>query len=361
MTAAPSSSTTRRIRVLVVDDSVVVRRLVSQALESDPAIEVVGTAANGNIAIQRIPQMNPDLVTLDIEMPDCDGLETLRRVRKTWPRLPVVMFSTLTRRGAVETLEALSIGASDYVTKPSNVGSIDEGLEAVRSSLIPKVKALCRFEPPPAMLPARPEWRALAATRGERSGFDIVAIGVSTGGPNALAAVIPALPRTFPVPVLIVQHMPPLFTKMLAERLDASSPLAVQEAEEGQPIQPGHVYIAPGDYHLTLVRKGAAWNCALNREPPENSCRPAVDVLFRSIAESFGSRSLALVLTGMGQDGLRGAERIRESGGRVLAQDEPTSIVWGMPGAVARSGLAEAVLPLGDIATELIRRTRGEQ
>jgi two-component system, chemotaxis family, protein-glutamate methylesterase/glutaminase len=346
-----------RIRVLIVDDAVVIRRLVGDVLGSDPEIEVVGTAANGRIALQKISQCNPDVVTMDVEMPDMNGIETVRELRKTWPRLPVIMFSTLTERGGTATLDALEAGASDYVTKPANVGSVTAGLEAVRRDLIPKIKALAgRVSLPPAAVALPAARTPVVPLPRAAGGIDILTIGVSTGGPNALAAMLPSLPKTLPVPVVIVQHMPPMFTRLLAERLNAQCGLDVLEGQAGQPVVPGRIYIAPGDYHMVVTRQGTRHVLALNQAPPENSCRPAVDVLFRSVVEHFGARTLGVILTGMGQDGLRGCELIREAGGQVLAQDESTSVVWGMPGFVARAGLADRVLPLDMIAAEITKR-----
>jgi len=354
----------RKIRILVVDDSVVIRRMVSDALAADPELEVAGSAANGHIALSKIPQVNPDLVTLDIEMPEMDGLAALRELRKTYTKLPVIMFSTLTERGASATLDALALGANDYVTKPSNVGSASAALERIREELIPKIKALCRMSPssaspPPTALPkpaTAPKMFQKIETRGPGAPAEIVAIGVSTGGPNALAEVIPQLPASLPVPVVIVQHMPPIFTKLLAERLAAKSQIRVEEGRPGERLEPGLAWVAPGDFHMAVERKASGVQLVTHRQPPENSCRPAVDVLFRSVAEVYGARSLGVVMTGMGQDGLRGSERIREAGGRVLAQDEATSVVWGMPGFVAHAGLAEKVLPLNQIAAEIVLR-----
>jgi two-component system chemotaxis response regulator CheB len=345
-----------RVRVLIVDDAVVIRRLVSDVLGADPEIEVVGTAANGRIGLQKITQCNPDVVTMDIEMPDLDGIGTLREIRKTWPALPVIMFSTLTERGAISTLDALAAGASDYVTKPANVGSVTAGLDAVRRALIPKIKALAGRAPSPGRVFPSPAAAPASAGAGRGAAVEIVAIGVSTGGPNALAAVLPALSSTLPVPIVIVQHMPPMFTRLLAERLDAQSALTVVEGRAGMPLRPGHVYVAPGDFHMTVHRQGFEVVIALNQQPPENSCRPAVDVLFRSVAATYRSGALGVVLTGMGQDGLRGSELIHEAGGQVIVQDEASSVVWGMPGFVARAGLASRVLPLNAIADDITRR-----
>lgn len=349
------------IRVLVVDDSVVVRRIVTEVLGRDPEIAVVGTAANGALALAKVPQLNPEVIVLDLEMPEMDGLTTLTELRKTHPRLPVIIFSTLTERGAIATLDALGRGASDYVTKPTNAGSGPQAQERIEAELIPRIKALAsrsaRPEPSRRAVSGAPSPH-LAAPGGrsaETGRIDVVAIGVSTGGPNALAEVIPALGADFPVPVLIVQHMPPVFTQFLARRLDQLSPLSVREGAHNAPVLPGAVWIAPGDQHMVVKRDGPQVKLQLNHEPHENSCRPSVDPLFRSVAEAYPARALALVLTGMGTDGLAGARVVAASGGQVMAQDHPTSVVWGMPGAVADAGLA-TVWPLSAVAAELTRR-----
>jgi len=349
----------KKARVLIVDDSVVIRRLLTEALSNDPVIEVVGAAANGRIALQKITQLNPDLITLDVEMPEMDGLAMLAELRKTHPRLPVIMFSTLTQRGAIATLDALALGASDYVTKPMNTGGLAAAITSVRNELLPKVKALCGIDDSPLTPPlgssvaASTAKRRPASTTAQR--IDVVAIGVSTGGPNALTSIFRELPADLPVPILIVQHMPPVFTRYLAERLNQISPLPVCEAKDGQPLHAPGAWLAPGGHHMTVVRGAHGPAVQLNQGPPENSCRPAVDVLFRGVAETYGAASLAVVLTGMGQDGLRGCEAIAAAGGRVLAQDKSSSVIWGMPGAVANSGLADAVLPLSEIAGEIVR------
>ncbi|MHB1310931.1 MAG: protein-glutamate methylesterase/protein-glutamine glutaminase [Gemmatimonadaceae bacterium] len=360
-----------RIRVLVVDDAVVVRKIVTDALASDPDIEVVGSAANGRIALAKVVQVNPDVVTMDIEMPEMNGLEALRELRKTHPVLPIIMFSTLTERGGSATLEALALGATDYVTKPANVGSVAVAQQRIRDELIPKIKALCgrRVGLVPSKLVAMGTLATVASARAVRVArsvvrpgaaldqrIDIVAIGVSTGGPNALAVILPKLPKDFPVPIVIVQHMPPVFTRLLADRLRVSSQLDVREGMVGGLVEPGKVWIAPGDRHM-LVRQGRdGVSLVLTQNPPENSCRPAVDPLFRSVAEVYGARALGVILTGMGQDGLRGSELLTDTGATVIAQDQATSVVWGMPGFVANAGLAERLLPLGEIAGELVRR-----
>jgi two-component system, chemotaxis family, protein-glutamate methylesterase/glutaminase len=355
----------RKIRVLIVDDAVVVRRMLTDILASDPAIEVAGVAANGRIALARIPQVNPDLITLDVEMPEMNGLEALAEIRKLYPFLPVIMFSTLTERGAVATLDALSLGASDYVSKPANVGSVTAAQRQIREQLIPKVKALCKglivLQDRPVQSYAMPTHPGLEADRTKaRPSWPVnaVAIGVSTGGPNALAEVIPQIPADFPVPIFIVQHMPPLFTRLLSDRLATKSQIKVAEAAAGIIVQPGQAWVAPGDFHMTVAKVGAVTRILTNQHPPENSCRPSVDVLFRSVAQVYGAYTLAVVMTGMGQDGLLGCTSIHDAGGQILAQDEQTSVVWGMPGFVVKAGLADAVLPLGKLANEIVRRVR---
>ncbi len=351
-----------KIRVLVVDDAVVVRKMVSDVIASDPSLEVVGTAANGKIALSKIPQVNPDLVTLDVEMPEMNGLETLTAIRKTYPKLPVIMFSTLTQRGAETTLDALARGANDYVTKPANVGSVTEAIQSLREQLIPKIKAWCQksnFSTPSLNQSINQFLKPPSAKQPTHfpSKVQIVAIGVSTGGPNALAVILPEIPKDFPVPIVIVQHMPPMFTKLLAERLSSQSQIDVVEAREGDILRPGLAYIAPGNYHMVLQRSGMNVTIGLNQGPPENSCRPAADVTFRSVVELYGSGTLGVILTGMGQDGLRGCEKIRAAHGQIITQDEQSSVVWGMPGFVTRAGLADTTLPLNEIASEIIRRS----
>jgi len=353
----------RRIRVLVVDDSVVIRRLVTTALSEDPAIELVGSAANGVIALAKVPQVNPDVITLDIEMPEMDGITFLKHLRKDYPHIRVIMFSTLTTRGASATIDALVLGADDYVTKASNEGSLDESMVALRQQLVPKVKQFLKTPPPPQTARGpQPAATAAATAPGIRPHAhaahgprQIVAIGVSTGGPTALAALVPMLPADLRVPVVIVQHMPPMFTGFLADRLQKQTPLKVLEAAEGSKVEPGTILIAPGDFHMRVRRNGTSLETTLNQGPPENSCRPAVDVLFRSVAEVFGDAAIGVVLTGMGQDGLRGVEAMREQGAYIIVQDEATSVVWGMPGAIARANLADVVVGLPLIVPQILR------
>ena len=344
-----------RIRILVVDDSVVIRKLLADTLSADPALEVVGVASDGRIALSKIALLRPDLVTLDIEMPVMDGLQTLVELRKLYPKLPVIMFSTLTERGAAATLDALSLGASDYATKPSNTGSTVIALERIRIELIPKIKALCgiaslKLQPLPICRPVQKVRVRL------NQPIEIVAIGTSTGGPNALAEVLPRIPKDFPVPIVVVQHMPPIFTRLLAERLSSRSAIPVAEGVAGSVLVAGHAWIAPGNFHMGVTGSRLSCRLSLNQDPQENSCRPAVDVLFRSVAAAYGANVLGVVMTGMGSDGVLGAQYILDAGGNVIIQDEASSVVWGMPGLVHASGLDDAAYPLDQLAPEITRR-----
>jgi two-component system chemotaxis response regulator CheB len=363
-----------QIKVLIVDDSVVVRRLLSNVLDGDAALEVVGTAPNGKIALAKISQVNPDLIVLDVEMPEMDGLETLAAIRKIDKNIPVIMFSALTELGAVATLNALALGATDYVTKPHNMKSKEAALEHIREQLIPKIKVFWNGGKMPKLgniqvpkshnnttqLPIRSGVISSNSAVNFQSKVQIVAIGVSTGGPNALETILQDLPANFPVPIVIVQHMPPVFTKRLADRLTEKCKIRVEEAVTGVIVEPGVAWIAPGDYHLVLEKQGFRVRIRTHQEARENSCRPAVDVLFRSTAKIYGAGVLGVVLTGMGQDGLLGCQNIREAGGKIIVQDEASSVVWGMPGSVVNSGCADLVVPLQDMAREIIDRVSSQ-
>lgn len=360
----------QRPRILIVDDSVVMRSLLRAVVCTDCTLEVAGTAADGASALQAIQTLHPDLVLLDVEMPVMDGLATLRELRQRGHRLPVIMCSSFTQRGARVTIDALASGASDYVAKPAGQGDREAGIRVLAQDLIPKIKALTRglrddlpSKAAPKIVPGS-STRQTPAVPSAPAEFHprVVVIGVSTGGPAALDRVLPALPSTFPLPVLVVQHMPELFTRILAERLSLHCPLKVREAVEGNPVQPGTVYIARGNWHMEI--RAAACASAmptlhLTQAPAENHCRPAVDVLFRTAAGVYGGGVLAAVLTGMGSDGLAGCRLLRAGGSTVLAQDQATSTVWGMPGAVTMAGLANGVFPLDAIGPEIVRIATG--
>lgn len=358
------------IRVLIVDDAVVVRSRLSKVLVEDPELEVVGVAASGRIALAKIPQINPNVVILDVEMPEMDGLATLAAIRQDYPQIAVIMFSTFTRAGAIATLNALSLGASDYATKPDRLGSLEAIRQHVFDNLIPKIKLFGT----PQVKSQKPKVNSISRTKYHDAASDakdtgqppalprttpqVLTIGASTGGPNALSAILSQLPPDFPVPILIVQHMPAMFTRLFAERLAAKSCLTVNEAISGSVLQPGQVWIAPGDFHLVVQRDANIVRLGCHQAPPQNSCRPSVDVLFNSVAQVYGASAIAVVLTGMGQDGLRGCQQIRKAGGQILVQDEASSVVWGMPGFVANAGLADRVLSVDQMADEIIYRVR---
>lgn len=345
------------IRVLVIDDSAVMRGLLRMTLATCPEIEFAGMAVDGPAGLEAIERLKPDLVLLDIEMPCMNGLEVLAEIRARNLPAKVIMCSTLTRRGAGITLEALARGATDYVTKPTGQHGVREGMEALSRELLPKIRALFSaqgHEPrcDATRIPVR------AAAHAESSApIGVVAIGVSTGGPAALEKLLPELPADFPLPVLIVQHMPPLFTALLAERLNSRCRLPVCEVSAGDALRAGTVYLARGDWHMQTIGSGAHCSLRLTQAAPEQHCRPSVDVLFRSVAAVYGAGVLAVVLTGMGSDGLEGCRAIHAAGGRILVQDRATSAVWGMPGVVAGAGLADQVLPLGSLAAEVVRST----
>jgi len=350
-----------RARILIVDDSVVMRRWLTDALSRDPRLEVAGSAANGRIALMKIPLLRPDVVLLDIEMAGADVLGILAAILKAHPLLPVVMINVPTEQGAAATLDALAVGAKDYVTKPDISSSSDDALRNLRDELASKIMALCPNSAEKLSsdsLVLNPVGTSALNTIASRLAkrVDVVAIGASIGGPNALMDIIPQFPSDFPVPILIVQHIPPILSKLLAERLAARCKVRVAEGSLHQILLPGSAWIAPGNLHMTVERELKTVRIRTSQGPSENSCRPAVDVLFRSVAEVYGAHSLVVVMTGMGQDGLRGCQQIRAVGGQVLAQDEASSVVWGMPKAVVETGIADQILPLSELGPEIISR-----
>ncbi len=368
-------------RILIVDDSAVMRSLLRTVVSSDPGFEVAGTVADGASTLTSVEVLRPDLILLDVEMPVMDGLVTLKQLRARGHKIPVVMCSSLTQRGARVTLDALAAGASDYVAKPSGQASREEATKKLAQELGPKMHALTNpvasvtgvfpVLPPAGMdgavrgvfpgvgpggpvLPTGPPPRSQTITTQPM----VVVIGASTGGPAVLDTVLSALPADFPLPVMVVQHMPELFTRLFAERLDGHCRLRAREAVEGDPVRAGTITIARGNWHMEAIsasRGGHKATLHLTQGPLENHCRPSVDVLFRSAAAVYGSAVLAVVLTGMGADGMLGSKVIRTAGGAVIAQDQASSIVWGMPGAVTNAGLAQRVLPLDAIAPEILR------
>ena len=351
---------------MIVDDSVVIRGAVSRILGHEEDMRVVGLARDGREALERLPLLAPDVLVLDIEMPEVDGLEVLRALRARESRVRVLVFSSYTRRGAQVTIEALSLWAHDYVLKPSTLGG--QGVDDIGVDLVCKIRALVArgtrrvrapTEPPERSSEGR--WRDgvvdLRAPGDQR--IDVVAIAASTGGPKALMAVLSSLPQSLPVPIAIVQHMPPRFTAQLAKSLDRRCALAVCEGRAGDLLAAGTVYLAPGGRHLGVGRRrDGRVELRIHDRPPEHGCRPAADVLFRDVAAVYGRRASAVVLTGMGSDGTAGCRAIVAAGGEAIVQDRATSVIWSMPGHVATSGLACAVLPLSAIAAHLVARTR---
>jgi Chemotaxis response regulator containing a CheY-like receiver domain and a methylesterase domain len=365
------------LRVLAADDSAVMRGIMRKLFEMHaedrlsrlPPMELCGTAQDGVECLGAVARLKPDVLVLDLEMPRLNGLEVLDRLRDDHPALPVIMCSSHTERGARSTLEALARGAADYVMKPSEQRDLATALQSLAQQLLPKIAALTKGNTrknEESVVQAAQRARVVEARR--ESPIEVVVIGLSTGGPSALEQMLPRLPSNFPVPVLIVQHMPKLFTGALAERLDKCCALRVRQAYDGEAVVPGTVWLAPGDSHMEVaVRRmgfgigdadagGRGARVKLHQQEPLNHCRPSVDYLFHSAARLYGASTLALMMTGMGADGLGGARAVHEAGGVVLAQDESSSAVWGMPGRVADAGIADAVLPLAAIAGELKQR-----
>ncbi|WP_434027893.1 protein-glutamate methylesterase/protein-glutamine glutaminase [[Pseudomonas] boreopolis] len=344
------------VRVLIVDDSAVVRQLLTEILSRDPGIEVVGSATDPYVAREKIKRFDPDVLTLDIEMPRMDGLaflENLMRLRPT----PVVMISSLTERGADATLQALALGAVDFVSKPKL--DVARGLEDYAAEIVAKVKNAAKarvraIARPPLVRPA-PEAPVPGAARSMRfrTTERLIAIGASAGGTEALRIVLEGMPADAPA-VVLTQHLPASFSTAFAERLDRHSAMSVREAADGEAILPGHAYLPPGGKHLRVVRDGARWRARIDDGVPVNRHKPAVDVLFQSVAANAGPNAVGAILTGMGDDGARGLLKMREAGASTLVQDEASSVVWGMPGAAFKLGAAQEVVPLERVAERLV-------
>ncbi|RUQ28867.1 MAG: chemotaxis response regulator protein-glutamate methylesterase [Candidatus Competibacteraceae bacterium] len=378
------------MRVVVADDSALFRRLITTVLASLPEVEVVGQAANGKQALQRVHELTPDLLTLDMEMPELNGLEVLDALQKSGENVAVLIISAFTHQGGRLTIQALQKGAFDFITKP-DLSGLEQIREALRAELAPRLKAQSlRFKvrnilrnstaaapihpaaspvhpAAPPIHAASPTWMTSLEginTRMNRLAGTIkpemVLIGVSTGGPNALAGLLPALPGDLGVPVLIVQHMPPLFTQSLAENLTAKCALQVCEAAHGENLEPNTVYIAPGGRQMRLAPgDGGRKMIQITDDPPENNCRPSVDYLFRSVANQFSGRAMAVILTGMGSDGMLGLRLLKRHGCFVIAQDEPSCVVYGMPKAAVDAGVVDMVLPLEAIAGPIVAAIQG--
>ncbi len=357
-----------KIRVMVVDDSVIVRGLIVRALETDSSIEISGSVGNGQLAVNRLMRHPADVVVLDIEMPVMDGLTALPKLLAVDPKLKVLMASTLTLRNAEISMRAMQLGAADYIPKPSAVREISGGNDFKRN-LVEKVLSLgaarlAQDRRAPVSSPAAPSVPSLlqgpvALRRPGTAIPDILAVGSSTGGPQALLKLFSALKGKIKLPVLLTQHMPPTFTRILAQHIEKTTGWPACEVEDGMAVEPGQVHVAPGDYHMCVERTASGEVLRLNQKAPENFCRPSVNVMLRSVAKVYSAKSLVVILTGMGSDGLAGARPIVEAGGSVLSQDEETSVVWGMPGAVAKDGLCSAVLPLDRLAPAIERLSTG--
>jgi len=360
------------LRVLVVDDTVVYRKIVGDILAGMPDVEVIGVANNGKIAMSRIEMQRPDLVILDVEMPEADGLEVLAFIKQKAPTVGAVMLSSFTQKGSERTIQALELGAFDFIPKPET-SSMDESRAAVKIELIRVVEAFIRQAEIKDMLAGRvprsmssvppPQVESMPSAAGRarnRPSSSLVVIGVSTGGPNALKEVLPRLPTDLGVPVLIVQHMPPVFTKSLADSLNSRCRLPVVEASEGQVIQPNQVMIAPGGKQMKVVAgpNPTIRLIKLTEDPPENGCRPSVDYLFRSVGPIYGGKVTAVIMTGMGCDGKLGMALLRQHGAVTLAQDEKTCVVYGMPREVIEAGLVDVIAPLDSIAEEIVKTVR---
>ena len=358
-----------KLRVLVVDDTSLFRRVIADALALLPDVEVVGTAPNGKIALERVAMLSPDLITLDIEMPEMNGLEVLDALKSRGMECGVVIVSALTLKGGELTIQALERGAFDFITKPTD-GDLKTNLSAVSNALAPIVSAYRRrweirsilkqatnlnssAKAMPSTVPLRAEYSPVSKKA------DLVLIGISTGGPNALAKMLPALPQNFPVPILVVQHMPPLFTKPMAASLAAKCKLQVKEAEEGETIRPSTVYIAPGGRHMKIA-SGSSGEIKLiiTDDPLENNCRPSVDYLFRSVANHFNGNTTAVIMTGMGNDGVLGLRLLKRKNCHVIAQDEASCVVFGMPGEAVKAGIVDIISPLEQIADEINRSVK---
>ncbi len=363
------------LRVLVVDDTVLYRKIVSDVLASIPDIEVVGSAHNGKAAISKLASLKPDLLTLDIEMPEMNGIQVLEHIQKQAPHIGAIMLSTLTHEGGAMTMKALELGAFDFIPKPQS-GTMAENRIKIEAAIGPMIQAFrrsARVIGKSTSIPSQKKFTAGTPTRQvsppsirrpvnplHRSKAEIIAIGISTGGPNALAKMLPMIPRDIGVPIVIVQHMPPMFTQSLANSLSAKCAVEVREARQGEPIVPNTVFIAPGGKQMKIVAgaDGKSRVIKITDDPPENSCKPSVDYLFRSVAHHYVGRATAVIMTGMGSDGTDGLKLMKQNGATIIAQNEATCVVYGMPREAAETGLADAVLPLNQIADMIVKTVR---
>lgn len=360
------------LRLLIVDDVTLHRKFIKDALSPLPGIEVIGMVSSGRDALVRIGLLRPDIVTLDLEMPDMNGLEVLEELRKTGFRGAVIMISNYTSKGAPLTLKALELGAIDFILKPS-LPTMEQNLTSLRAMFLPMAEALAQRKKINNLLHGRqreftsPGPSVHHEENGSSPGFtlkrvdarpEIIAIGVSTGGPKALMTIMPLFPSTLKVPVLVVQHMPGEFTSEFAKSLDGKCPLVVKEGVEGEPLRPGHVYIAPGGRQMKVVQAAASRIVRVTDDPPENNCRPSVDYCFRSVAKLYGPKALGVIMTGMGRDGAVGARLLKERGARIIAQNKESSVVYGMPKAVIDAGLADCVSSLDTMVDAILENLK---
>lgn len=355
------TSSEKKIKVLIIDDSAFMRRLISDMLKSDANIEVVGTARNGKDGLAKAIAFKPDIITLDVEMPIMNGLETLAELMKLNPVPKIIMLSSLTYEGGESTIKALELGAVDFVAKP-NASIINLDAEQIKDELIKKINSIGRslgsYYPQlqvTSRLPVAPSDTEVSNSSSGSIKY-IIAIGTSTGGPRALQEVLTKLPRNIPAAVLVVQHMPPGFTKSLSIRLDSLSDINIKEAEEGDVLKPGWAYIAPGDYHMLVNRyRNDEYRISINKESPVTGHRPSVNVMMKSVVECGHKNIIAVMMTGMGNDGSEGILKIKETGGKTIAQDESTCVVYGMPKAAVNIGAIDTIVPLHNIAAEILK------
>ena len=363
------------LRVLVVDDTVLYRKIVSDVLASIPDVEVVGSAHNGKAAISKLASLKPDLLTLDIEMPEMNGIQVLEHIQRQAPQIGAIMLSTLTHEGGAMTMKALELGAFDFIPKPQS-GTMAENRKKIETAISPMIRAFQRSARISGLASSTTRTGKLVAatpkrnstgtftkrpsTSINRSKAEVIAIGISTGGPNALAKMLPMIPKDIGVPILIVQHMPPMFTQSLANSLSGKCAVAVREARQGEPIVPNTVFIAPGGKQMKIVAgaDGKSRVIKITDDPPENSCKPSVDYLFRSVAHHYVGRATGVIMTGMGSDGTEGLKLMKQNGATIIAQNEATCVVYGMPREAAETGLADAVLPLNQIAEMIVKTVR---
>jgi len=379
----------KKLRVLVVDDTIVYRKAVSDVLAEIPGVEVVGVAHNGKIAMSKVATLKPDLLTLDIEMPEMNGIEVLSALQSNYPSVGAVMVSTLTSEGGVMTMKALELGAFDFILKPTAKNPA-ESKKQLKDALTPIINEFKKSKNAPSLLRNKGQFtktpgtvlrkplKPLSAARPDLKPVDnkhsvpkgkpairkgkseIIAIGISTGGPNALTQMLPMLPGNLGVPIVIVQHMPPVFTKSLASSLNAKCALLVKEAEDREDLQINTVYIAPGGKQMKLIASADGMNrqIKITNDPPENSCRPSADYLFRSVGDYYVGRTTAVIMTGMGSDGSKGLEILSQKGATIIAQNEETCVVFGMPKKPIESGIADRIVPLNKIADEIVKSVR---